>query len=146
MPTPRSHPVEYRQEVLFGSTLLPVYTNVVTLQGDLEIHSHDFLEIAVISAGYGQHVTSSGSASTRPGDIFVLRPGAWHGFSNCDQLVVANCCVGTEGLAGELACLQTVPELRELLWTGPVGHGRHCVGSTAVPAQAAHRAIAEIRR
>ncbi|HVX42555.1 MAG TPA: AraC family transcriptional regulator [Mycobacteriales bacterium] len=146
MVTSLSHPVEYRQDDLFSAAWLPLYTNVAVLNGDLEAQTHDFLEIAVVSAGSGHHVTSSGTSPARPGHVFVLRPGAWHAFTGCHGLVVANCCVGTAGLAGDLAFLQTVPELRELLWTGPVTEGRHGVLATSVSVQAAHRAIAEVRR
>ncbi|HEX3815574.1 MAG TPA: AraC family transcriptional regulator [Mycobacteriales bacterium] len=141
-----SRPVAYRQDDLFGAALLPLYTNVAELDGDLETHTHDFLEIAVVGSGSGRHVTSGGSPPVHPGDVFVLRPGAWHGFADCHRLVVANCCVGSAGLSGDLAFLQSVPELRELLWTGPVTEGRQGVLATSVPASSARRAVAEIRR
>lgn len=146
MPRSFSRPVTYRQDDLFGAALLPLYTNVAELNGDLEAHAHDFLEIAVLSSGSGRHVTSAGTTPARPGDVFVLRPGAWHGFADCRRLVVANCCVGTSGLAGDLAFLQSVPELREMLWTGPVTEGRQGVLATSVPQPVARRAVAEIRR
>lgn len=139
-------PATYRQDDLFGAAPLPLLTSVVELNGDLEEHAHDFLEVAVVSAGNGTHVTAAGSTEARSGAVFVLRPGAWHGFTGCHGLVIANCCVGTSGPVDELAFLHGVPELRRLLWTAPVTGGRRGVLATSVSLDAAAGAIAEIRR
>lgn len=149
MPPPLHRPVTYREEDLFGPASLPLYTSVAELDGRLEAHAHDFLEVAVVGSGTGRHVTSSGATSAKVGDVFVLRPGAWHAFEDCQSLVVANCCVGTSnlaGTAGNLALLQELPELRELLWLGPVTGGRQGALATSVSVDTARVAIAEIRR
>ena len=50
------------------------------------------------------------------------------------------------GLKAELAALQQVPLLRDLLWTGPVARAPHGVELTQVEPEAADEAIAEIAK
>jgi AraC family L-rhamnose operon transcriptional activator RhaR len=122
----------------------PVWGGVHRLSADVEPHAHDFLEIAVVGTGSGRHTTSQGERAVRRGDVVVLRPGAWHAFRQCSDLVVANCCVSAQGLRTELSGLQQVPILRELLWTAPVARGPHGVAVTQVDPAAADEAIEEI--
>ncbi|SPL89378.1 Transcriptional regulator containing an amidase domain and an AraC-type DNA-binding HTH domain [[Actinomadura] parvosata subsp. kistnae] len=122
----------------------PVLAGVHRLDLDVEPHAHDFLEIAVIGAGRGRHVTSQGERPLRRGQVVVLRPGAWHGFRGCEGLVVANCCLSAQALRAELAALHELPLLRRLLWTDPVASGTHGVAVTAVDPAAAGEAVTEI--
>ncbi|TWD75219.1 AraC family L-rhamnose operon transcriptional activator RhaR [Kribbella amoyensis] len=124
----------------------PVWGGVHRLSVDVEPHAHDFLEIAVVGPGRGVHRTSQGEQAVRRGQVLVLRPGAWHAFGRCRDLVVANCCVSAQALRSELAGLQQVPILRELLWTTPVAGGPHGVAMTQVEPAAADEAIDEIGR
>jgi AraC-like DNA-binding protein len=140
-------PATYRQDDLFGHVPpLPVLATVVELNRPVEDHAHDFLEVAVVSQGSGVHATSAGLAPAQPGDVYVLRPGAWHGFRRCRSLVVANCCIGSSVAGDGLAFLQQVADLRELLWTGPMAAGRKGVLAVSVPAKSAERTTAEVRR
>ncbi|MEV0202818.1 AraC family transcriptional regulator [Nonomuraea sp. NPDC050691] len=122
----------------------PVLGGVHHLNSGVEPHAHDFLEIAVIGAGRGRHVTSQGEQPLRRGQVIVLRPGAWHGFRDCAGLVVANCCLSAQALRAELAALHDLPMLRRMLWTDPVASGTHGVAVTTVDPAAAEEAIAEI--
>jgi len=122
----------------------PVWGGVHRLDVDVEPHAHDFLEIAVIGAGAGKHTTSQGVRAVRHGQVVVLRPGAWHAFRQCEDLVVANCCISAPGLRAELSALQQIPILRDLLWTGPVARAQHGVGMTQVDPESADEAIEEI--
>lgn len=117
----------FRQDDLFVDAALPILAQVLELSVDVQVHAHDFCEIAVIADGTAEHVTAGGSRPVRSGDVFVLRPGAWHGFTNCRGLVVANACFSVATLAGDLAFLRDFPAFRQLLWSGPVASGRHGV-------------------
>lgn len=122
----------------------PVWGGVHRLGAEVEPHGHDFLEIAVIGPGGGRHQTSQGERVVRYGQVAVLRPGAWHAFRQCEELVVANCCISAPALHSELSALQQIPMLRDLLWTGPVARAPHGVAITQVAPAAADEAIAEI--
>lgn len=114
------------------------------LTGDVEAHTHDFHEVAVVGAGTGFHVSSQGERALRSGDVVVLRPGAWHAYERCADLTVANCCISAPALRGELALLREVPLLRRLLWTGPIAAGTHGVFVASVDAHTAAATIEEI--
>ncbi|MGP4023145.1 AraC family transcriptional regulator [Actinomadura sp. 3N407] len=122
----------------------PVMGGVHHLDADIEPHAHDFVEIAVIGTGRGRHVTSRGEHALRRGQVIVLRPGAWHGFRDCADLTVANCCLSAQALRAELAALVDIPMLRRMLWTDPVASGTHGVAVTTVDPAAAEEAIKEI--
>ncbi|WP_188189003.1 AraC family transcriptional regulator [Nonomuraea sp. SYSU D8015] len=135
-------PATLHEHVLFAGG--PVLAGVHHLNSDVEPHAHDFVEIAVIGTGCGRHVTSRGEQPLRRGQAIVLRPGAWHGFRDCIDLTVANCCLSAQALRAELAALYDIPMLRRMLWTDPVASGMHGVAVTAVDPAAAEEAIAEI--
>lgn len=124
----------------------PVWGGVHRLNEDVEPHAHDFLEIAVVGAGSGRHESSQGQRVVRHGMVAVLRPGAWHAFRRTTDLVVANCCISMPGLQGQLAGLQQLPVLRDLLWTGPAARAPHGVELTQVTPEAADEAIEEIAK
>ncbi|MGW4959122.1 helix-turn-helix domain-containing protein [Nonomuraea sp. NPDC004186] len=135
-------PAMLHEHALFAGG--PVLAGVHHLNPDIEPHAHDFLEIAVIGTGHGRHMTSRGGHPLRRGQVVVLRPGAWHGFRDCTDLTVANCCLSAQALRGELAALYDIPMLRRMLWTDPVASGTHGVAVTTVDPAAAEEAIAEI--
>ncbi|MFI9840989.1 helix-turn-helix domain-containing protein [Nonomuraea sp. NPDC051941] len=135
-------PAMLHEHALFAGG--PVLAGVHHLNPDIEPHAHDFLEIAVIGTGHGRHMTSRGEHPLRRGQVVVLRPGAWHGFRDCTDLTVANCCLSAQALRGELAALYDIPMLRRMMWTDPVASGTHGVAVTTVDPAAAEEAIAEI--
>jgi AraC-like DNA-binding protein len=137
-------PSTLHEHAVFGGG--PVLGAVHQLSADVESHAHDFLEIAVIGHGRGRHVTSQGAHPLRCGEVVILRPGAWHGFQNCVDLTVANCCLSAKALRAELAALHDIPMLRRMLWTDPMASGTHGVAVVTVDPTAAEDAIAEIGR
>ncbi|WP_432970475.1 AraC family transcriptional regulator [Dactylosporangium sp. CA-233914] len=122
----------------------PIWGGVHQLSADVDLHAHDFLEIAVIGVGRGRHVTSRGEHELRRGEVVILRPGAWHGFRGCADLTVANCCLSAQALRTELAALYDFRMLRRMLWTEPMASGAHGVAVVTVDQIAAEEAIAEI--
>jgi AraC-like DNA-binding protein len=132
------------EHALFGQG--PIWGGVHRLSADVDAHAHDFLEIAVVGAGRGRHVTSQGEHELQRGEVVILRPGAWHGFRDCADLTVANCCLSAQALRAELAPLHDIPMLRRMLWTDPMVSGTHGIAATTVDRIAAEEAIAEIGR
>jgi len=137
-------PSTLHEHALFAAG--PIWGGVHRLSADVESHAHDFLEVAVIGPGRGRHVTSQGSREVRAGQVFVLRPGAWHGFQACAGLTVGNCCLSAQALRAELAALYDLPMLRRMLWTDPAAPATRGVAVTTVDPAAAAEAIAEIGR
>jgi AraC family L-rhamnose operon transcriptional activator RhaR len=83
------------------------------------VHTHSFVEIAVVTGGEGTHVSLAGRQELTVGDVILLRPGVWHGYEQCRRLDLYNCCFSTELLQRELAWLREDPLFSYLLWTGP---------------------------
>ncbi|MGN9912152.1 AraC family transcriptional regulator [Phytohabitans sp. LJ34] len=122
----------------------PIWGGVHHLGADVESHAHDFVEIAVIGSGRGRHVTSKGEHELRPGEVVVLRPGAWHGFRDCVDLTVANCCLSAHALRTDLAGIHDIRILRRMLWIEPTASGAQGVATVTVDQTAAEEAIAQI--
>jgi AraC family transcriptional regulator, L-rhamnose operon transcriptional activator RhaR len=90
------------------------------------VHTHSFLEVAVVTGGEGVHVSPAGRQPLSVGDVVLLRPGVWHGYDECRGLDLYNCCFSAELLQRELAWTREDPLYSYLLWTGPYslnGHG-----------------------
>jgi AraC family L-rhamnose operon transcriptional activator RhaR len=135
-------PATLHEHALFDGR--PVFGGINKLSADVAAHTHDFVEIAVVGPGRGRHLTSRGERRLRHGQVIVLRPGAWHAFTDCVELTVANCCISTQALRGEFAVLRDIPMFRRLLWTDPVAAGAHGVHVASVGPAAATAAIAAI--
>jgi AraC-like DNA-binding protein len=100
------------------------------------IHTHSFVEIAVVIGGEGAQRSLAGRKQLRVGDVLMLRPGVWHGYEDCRGLDLYNCGFSIELLRRELAWTRDDPVLGELLWTGPYGAGRRGMLTTHLPPDA----------
>jgi hypothetical protein len=54
--------------------------------GNYGVHDHEFVEIAVIAAGTCRHQTILGEFRPTAGDVYLFRPGAWHGYADARGL------------------------------------------------------------
>jgi AraC family transcriptional regulator, L-rhamnose operon transcriptional activator RhaR len=88
------------------------------------VHTHNFMEIAFVVGGRGVHRCLTGHHRLEVGDVVLLRPAVWHGYDDCDDLVLYNCCVSTQLFQRELAWTRDDPLLGYLLWTGPLSMAR----------------------
>ncbi|MCX6924328.1 MAG: AraC family ligand binding domain-containing protein [Verrucomicrobia bacterium] len=93
--------------------------------GNYRTHDHEFIEIAVIVGGTCLHQSALGDSHPVPGDVFLLRPGAWHGYANVQGLSLYNCCFDTALLGRELNWMIDEPLLGPLLWTLPLAAEQH---------------------
>jgi AraC family L-rhamnose operon transcriptional activator RhaR len=95
-------------------------------------HTHSFFELAFVLGGEGLHVSPAGRNRLRRGDVVLLRPGVWHGYEECTDLRLYNCCFGAELVNRELAWAKADPGLGYLLWTGPMAMQRRGVLSVSL--------------
>ena len=89
----------------------------------IDVHTHGFVEVALVCAGEGVHLSLAGRQKLVAGDVVFLRPGVWHGY-DCDRLELFNCGFNPDLLYRELAWTHEDPILGYLLWTGPLSQGR----------------------
>lgn len=100
---------------LFAPIGVPVHINIPTHNGDIPLHDHDFMEIAVVLSGVGVHRTIHGESPIAAGDVFILHPGQWHAYERSRSLHLYNCLVGIELLTREIGWARTDPLLAPLL-------------------------------
>ncbi|MFI7061563.1 AraC family transcriptional regulator [Kribbella sp. NPDC050124] len=81
---------------VFADQRLPVAGERLELGADVAPHSHAFFEIAVVIAGRGIHLSAAGEVRLEPDSVVVLRPGEWHGYTDCDGLVLRNAYLGPD--------------------------------------------------
>lgn len=99
-------------------------------EGEHPVHTHSFFEVAVVTAGRGVHCTLAGRQELEVGDVLLLRPGVWHGYEDCRDLDLYNCCFSADLMQRELAWTREDPLLGHLLWTGPYSLQRRGVLTT----------------
>lgn len=105
-------------------------------------HTHSFFEVALVIGGEGVHHSQAGRQRLRFGDAILLRPGVWHEYEDCEDLIVYNCCFSADLVRRELAWTREDPLLGYLLWTGPFSAQRRGVLSTHLEGET----LAEARR
>ena len=86
---------------------------------DSPVHTHSFVEIGFAVRGSAVHSCLAGRHDMRSGDVVLLRPGVWHGYEDCLEFEVYNCCFSSELLRRELSWTREDPLLGYLLWAGP---------------------------
>jgi len=117
-------PAIYSRKAFFSAGHADTMVNRIELHGQTDPHGHDFIEIALAAAGSGRHISASGEHELSPGDVVVIRPGTWHGFTHCCGLVIYNCCFDQQLLRRELGWLREDPALNYLFWVGPYAANR----------------------
>lgn len=83
-------------------------------------HVHDFIELALLTAGSADYTTSDGTVRLEAGDVVVVRPGSWHayGLVGGEPFAVTNAYLGAELVHGSMAWLLDYPRLARLLLGG----------------------------
>ncbi len=59
-------------------------------QGDTPLHHHNNVELAVVTAGTGEHLTADGAWDIARGDVLVIPVGMEHGYARCRSLALVN--------------------------------------------------------
>lgn len=101
---------------LFPTVGAAVFVNHLPHQGDLFLHDHDFLEVAIVQRGVGLHRNIHGTVPLKAGDVILVTPGQWHGYEACQDLWLYNIDVAQGLLVNELAWLHNDPLLATLLF------------------------------
>jgi AraC family L-rhamnose operon transcriptional activator RhaR len=111
--------------------------------GNYRIHDHEFMEIAFITSGTCLHQSVLGDSRPVAGDAFLLRPGAWHGYTEARNLGLYNCNFDTALLGHEMGWMVDDPSLGRFLWGIPLSPGQHGMAAVRLGADesAACRAL-----
>ncbi|WPJ96099.1 cupin domain-containing protein [Coraliomargarita algicola] len=82
---------DQRRGHLEVSPELRFFMNYEQAQAEHVAHSHNYLELAFILRGHARHLTVKGESICRSGELIVIPKGAWHGYSDCQDLELVNC-------------------------------------------------------
>lgn len=111
----------------FAGDQSTILVNSFDLDYEIKPHSHDFFELALIEGGNGEHLSFYGRQPLESGNLIIIRPGAWHGYVKCENLLVHNCCFDQQILQYELSWLRDDALMNFLLWVGPYMGGHRGV-------------------
>lgn len=100
----RSKP-RYERTAVFNPDGLPVWADRHRLPTDIAAHDHDFFEIALVTRGRGFHIAADGDHPIGPGSVVVVPPNQWHGYAQCEDVVVFDSFVAPELIDGTLSFL-----------------------------------------
>ncbi|MBT3380351.1 MAG: helix-turn-helix transcriptional regulator [Lentisphaerae bacterium] len=114
-----NHIIKWQQASPTGSDA-PIVVREITRHADNQTHSHEFMEIVLISRGTAQHHSPAGEGTLARGDVIIMRPGSWHAYVNCQALSLYNLLFRMEVLHRELAWTLADPALSRLLVSGPL--------------------------
>lgn len=89
------------------------------------MHYHNFYELVVVRHGSGQHVTKDGKYAIYPGDVFLIRPGDPHGYSDMRQMELINLLYRPEQLRELIMELAKMPGYSHFFETDPQLTGRY---------------------
>ena len=107
-----------RRRQVFAADGFPAAGEVVLLDSAVDVHTHDFLEVAVLLSGTVTHLSQVGPQSLTAGAVTAVRPGQWHGYAQPGEAVIGNLYLGEELLHTELRWLLDVGDLSRFLLRG----------------------------
>jgi AraC family L-rhamnose operon transcriptional activator RhaR len=108
---------QLRRAAVFGGGLAVAAEPLTVLPEAQTMHSHDFVELVVVTSGEGVHRSVAGEQPLRRGSVVVLRPGDWHAYGRCRKLSVWNLYVGVEVFTGHVGLLGRDVVQTSSLWT-----------------------------
>ena len=89
------------------------------LASALDMHSHAFHEMVYIFSGKGKHITEQGTYDMEPGELFIVRPGRPHAYSDRDHVKLVNIMFDLNRLPYPTGLLRAEPAFRAFFDFGP---------------------------
>lgn len=111
-------PLHYRAEDFFPEEKLPCFIASTDHPVAVSPHDHNFYELMFVVHGYGVHHRKAGEFSEMmnfyPGDVFVVRPGEIHWYTDCQKLWLFNVLLRPELLSAEQDLFREMKPLQQL--------------------------------
>jgi AraC-like DNA-binding protein len=107
----------------------------------LGLHTHDFVELVLILGGQALHLTQGASYLLATGDVFVIKPGIAHGYSETRDLELCNILFDPAGLALPHGELSRLPGYHGLFELEPLFRDTHRFQSRLFLAPAARQQV-----
>ena len=84
------------------------------LEEDFQVHQHDFTEMLIVLGGTARHIVENTSYMLRSGDICVIKPSVFHGFSNVNHFRYCNIMFDAESVFEKYKNLYKIPGFQVL--------------------------------
>ena len=102
-------------------------------------HDHEFVEVVLVVGGTCIQQTALGKQTLTRGDVSIFRPGAWHAYSQCQDLVLYDCCFFPGILGRELGWMIEDSSLSRMLWSIPLSPAQRGTVLLRLPAAASRK-------
>ena len=127
--------VRYRAEDFFISLDFRLWIGSVRLhEPSMNLHTHDFWELASVISGRGYHILEGEEFELAPGDVFVINHEIAHGFSGSEDLEITNVLFDPEAILHPSPETSRLPGFHALFFFEPfyrqTGHFRSCMQLT----------------
>ncbi|MDR1283525.1 MAG: AraC family transcriptional regulator [Opitutaceae bacterium] len=125
---------------------LPVRILAMARQEPMEVHRHEFAELAIVTAGAGEHLTEQGSYPVAAGDVFFIPPELPHGYARTQGLGLTNVLFLPSRLPEPGEELRAMPGWRALFELEPKYRDMHgAAGHLRLPPEELARTMALVR-
>lgn len=84
-----------KAENYFDKTALNIKVIKRSPEINYPLHYHDFYELIYVIEGNGTHFSKKEEQSLQRGDVICIVPGFFHGYKNCQNLILYNILIGT---------------------------------------------------
>ena len=135
-------PVRLRGDGFFLPGRAPVRCVRTVVNGDIAMHDQDFMEIVMVVGGTAVHRTIYGNQPISKGDVFVLRPGAWHAYQSVKDLELFECRFAMDLLQRELSWTRDDPGIELMFWAAPASLDRRGMVHLKLNSEAQQRVLA----
>ncbi len=134
-------PVRLRGDGFFLPGRAPVRCVRTVVNGDIAMHDQDFMEIVMVVGGTAVHRTIYGNQPISKGDVFVLRPGAWHAYQSVKDLELFECRFAMDLLQRELSWTRDDPGIELMFWAAPASLDRRGMVHLKLNSEAQQRVL-----
>lgn len=86
------------QEFFAQSSLPLTVFEFLHIENDERLHTHEFCELVVVKSGSALHTTDAGRYRIRTGDVFIIPKGAFHKYTEVDNLLLTNVLYDSDAL------------------------------------------------
>ena len=93
----------------FDEGTIPIYVDLFIHDNDVRFHSHPFVEFVYIVQGFSSHYYNNITTILTPGDMFGVRPGDVHGYTQPHQTKLYNCLFYPEAVESEMNEILKLP-------------------------------------
>jgi AraC-like DNA-binding protein len=110
---------EQKKFEYFPNPAIPIGLWNIRNQEPIRDHEHDFIEIAIVTAGTGEHNFQGTALPVKSGDVFVVNAGDSHAWKNTHAMDLINLMINDFEAIPELSQLRVHPAFDAIFFREP---------------------------